>query len=59
MLVRVTVVGYRDHGDRRRFEVKPFTTDIRNVKDFIGCLYAEGGGDAPEDVVGGLKLLLM
>lgn len=59
MLVRVTVVGYRDHGDRRRFEVKPFTTDIRSVKDFIGCLYAEGGGDAPEDVVGGLKLLLM
>ena len=59
MLVRVTVVGYRDHGDRRRFEVKPFTTDIQSVKDFIGQLYAEGGGDAPEDVVGGLKLLTM
>lgn len=29
------------------------------MRDFIASVPAEGGDDIPEDVVGGLKLLLM
>lgn len=33
---RVSFVGYRDISDDRRFEVKPFTDNIEEVKKFIG-----------------------
>lgn len=57
--VRVCFVGYRDHGDTERFCLKPFSDDIEAVKKYINELPAEGGADVPEDVAGGLKLLLM
>jgi hypothetical protein len=56
--VRVCFIGYRDHGDSPRFSIKDFTEDIDSVKSFIQGVSASGGGDAPEDVVGGLKKCL-
>lgn len=53
--VRVTFVGYRDHCDSKRFEIKPFTEDLDDMKKFISKVEADGGGDEPEDVVGGLR----
>jgi len=57
--VRVSFVGYRDVKDRARFAVMPFTDDVNKVKDFIKNTRAEGGGDEPEDLQGGLKLALL
>ena len=56
--VRVTFVGYRDHCDTKRFEILPFCEDIPQVKKFISTCQAIGGGDFPEDVVGGLRKCL-
>ena len=56
--VRVCFVGYRDHCDRERFAIQDFTDDIASVKKFISGVTAVGGGDFPEDVVGGLRKCL-
>ena len=56
--VRVSFVGYRDHCDTQRFSIQPFTNDIAQVKNFIANVSASGGGDLPEDVVGGLRKCL-
>ena len=52
--VRVSFIGYRDVQDTTRFSVLPFTEDIESVKAFIQGVRAEGGGDTPEDLQGGL-----
>ena len=51
--VRVCLVGYRDHCDAERFTIHEFTDDICALKTFISRVQATGGGDFPEDVVGG------
>jgi len=56
--VRVCFVGYRDHCDKQRFTIQEFSKDIGKVKDFISKVRATGGGDFPEDVVGGLRKCL-
>ena len=56
--VRVCFVGYRDHCDAQRFSISPFTEDIAQIKEFISKVGAMGGGDFPEDVVGGLRKCL-
>lgn len=56
--VRVSFVGYRDHCDSERFSIQPFSDDITQVRDFIAKTQATGGGDIPEDVVGGLRKCL-
>jgi len=56
--VRVCFVGYRDHCDTQRFSIKDFSDDIESVKNFIHGVQAIGGGDFPEDVVGGLRKCL-
>ena len=48
--IRVCFVGYRDIGDRKRFEVLPFTDNIDDVKTFITSVRADGGKDIPEDM---------
>jgi hypothetical protein len=59
LTVRICVIGYRDHCDLRRFEVKPFNNNVQECKDFINALTAQGGGDTPEDIHGALKVTLM
>ena len=56
--VKVCFVGYRDHCDQERFTIQPFSSDIAQVKKFIAGVRALGGGDFPEDVVGGLRKCL-
>jgi len=53
-------VGYKDwsEGDHH-FEVLPFTTDPEQFAQFVGRVRAGGGGDEPEDVVGGLNQALI
>lgn len=41
------------------FVVHPFSRDISAVEKLIASTSASGGGDAPEDVIGALKLALM
>jgi len=50
---RVAFVGYRDFCDGPA-EVHAFTEDVEDVVRFIDAQSAFGGGDAPEDVAGGL-----
>ena len=56
--VRVCFVGYRDIKDRVRFSIHEFTDDIDKIIKFIADVRAEGGGDLPEDVAGGLRKCL-
>jgi hypothetical protein len=56
-LVRLAFVGYRDIGDVEQFTVLPFTTNVQEVVDFLNRTEASGGGgDAAEDVMGGLEI---
>jgi len=52
------MVAYRDYCDTNRFEVLGFTEDIQDFKRFVSELKASGGGDAAEDVFGGLAKVL-
>lgn len=55
--VRLAFVGYRDIGDEQPFVILPFTERVEDVLVYImGNATAEGGGgDAAEDVIGGLE----
>lgn len=54
--VRIAFVGYRDFCDGpRQYAVHAFTSEIKKIRDFINSQPATGGGDMPEDVVGGYK----
>ena len=57
--VCVAFVGYRDHGDGpMRIQTLGFTENIEEFKSFVGSIAATGGGDAPEDVLGGLEAVV-
>lgn len=56
--VKVSFVGYRDVQDKNRFDVFDFSEDLDAVTKFIAKMAANGGGDAPEDVQGGLNQAL-
>jgi hypothetical protein len=56
--VRVAVVGYKDHADWPNVQFLDFTEDADRVRAFLASLTASGGGDAPEDVLGGLSQAL-
>jgi len=51
---RFAFVGYRDHKDANQYEVKDFTSDPDEMTRFIEAIVCSGGGDAAEDVAGGL-----
>ena len=54
--VQVAFVGYRDHTDgSKRIECLQFTENIDEFKEFLSNITAEGGDDAPEDVLGGIE----
>ena len=56
--MRVCFIGYRDIQDKPRFEIFKFSEDLDAAVKFISGMNAMGGGDAPEDVQGGLDLAL-
>jgi len=51
---RVAFVGYRDHSDAERFVIHGLNEDVDATVSAIRKVTAEGGGDTPEDVAGGL-----
>ena len=54
--VQVAFVGYRDHCDgQMRIETFGFSDDTDRFVAFLNGVRATGGGDAPEDVLGGLE----
>ncbi|KAF2109414.1 hypothetical protein BDV96DRAFT_502565 [Lophiotrema nucula] len=53
--VRIAVVAYKDHADTPNVQFLDFTPEVDMVRTFIAGLYADGGGDTPEDVLGGLQ----
>lgn len=56
--VRMAVVGYKDHDDNPHIQCLDFTSHSSQVCSFLKTLVASGGGDEPEDVLGGLKQAL-
>lgn len=57
-VIRVAVVGYKDHADNPHIQMCDFTESTEDVYRFLDSLTARGGGDAPEDVLGGIKQAL-
>lgn len=57
-VIRIAVVGCKDHGDIPSIEFLDFTTDADAVRTFIDGLKATGGNDTPEDVLGGIRQAL-
>ena len=54
--VQVAFIGYRDHRDGpMRIEAFGFSDDTDRFVAFLNGVRATGGGDAPEDVLGGLE----
>ncbi len=48
--------GYKDWSDgTNHFETLDFTRDTERFMSFVEDIRAKGGGDAPEDVLGGLQ----
>jgi hypothetical protein len=56
--VRVAVVSYKDHNDDPNIEFLDFTPSADRVHQFLDRLNACGGGDVPEDVLGGVHRAL-
>jgi hypothetical protein len=56
--VRIAVVGYKDHDDGHHIQFLDFTPSADQVYSFLEGLTASGGGDLPEDVLGGIHQAL-
>ncbi|MBO4605962.1 MAG: VWA domain-containing protein [Bacteroidales bacterium] len=48
--IRSAALFYRDEGDDYVTKVKDFTTNIKDVSNYVGKQFAGGGGDYPEAV---------
>ena len=55
---RAAFVGYRDLCDAERFVLHPFNENVDALIASIRSVRADGGGDTPEDVAGGLHHVL-
>ncbi|KAK1778531.1 hypothetical protein QBC45DRAFT_161289 [Copromyces sp. CBS 386.78] len=56
--IRIAVVSYKDHFDAGHLQFLDFTESTDQVRRFINNLTADGGGDMPEDVLGGIRRAL-
>ena len=56
--IRLGVVAYRDRGDAWLTRSSPLSEDATVTSHFLAGLDANGGGDAPEDVISGLRAAL-
>lgn len=56
--VRLGVVAYRDQGDAYLTRVSQLTDQVALTSRFLDGLQADGGGDAPEDVIEALRVAL-
>ncbi|CAG8519970.1 17858_t:CDS:1 [Funneliformis caledonium] len=54
--IRFSFCGYRDHCDAaNRLQIFPFTESYVHFERDLSTVSATGGGDSPEDVLGGLN----
>ncbi|CAG8541776.1 21521_t:CDS:2 [Cetraspora pellucida] len=53
--VRIGFCGYRDYRDNPKIEIFDFTNSFEKFQQNLAKVTAIGGGDAPEDVFGGLN----
>lgn len=58
LVIRISVVYYRDRGDEFVTRVLPFGTDVDETVRFLGATRADGGGDAPEEMNAGLERMM-
>lgn len=59
--LRLAIVQYKDYADFGKAGAKvvqPFTKNVRAARKNLGDLNADGGGDLPEAVLGGLTVTL-
>lgn len=57
--VAVGFIGYKDFCDGPdHFEIYPFSSNISTFQRTVASIPASGGGDRPEDVNGGLQMVL-
>ena len=56
--IKMSFIGYRDYCDSNRFEIAGFTNDVNYLRNFISKANADGGGDTPEDIAGGLQKVM-
>ncbi|KAI0881240.1 uncharacterized protein GGS22DRAFT_181772 [Annulohypoxylon maeteangense] len=56
-VIRVAIVGYKDHADNPNIQFLDFTPDTAKANMFLDMLVVMngGGGDLPEDVLGGIQ----
>ncbi|CAG8466429.1 4549_t:CDS:2 [Diversispora eburnea] len=52
--IKVGFCGYRDHCDNSRLQIFDFTNSYEEFRTNLASVPANGGGDGPEDVLGGL-----
>lgn len=55
---RVAFIGFRDKDDDKQIEFKDFTTNPKELVEFIRKVRCSGGGDVCEDLVAPLKYAL-
>ena len=56
--LHVGIIGYRDYSDDEQFVVHDFTSDKVAFVRCLSRMEAKGGGDTPEDVLGGMQKAL-
>ncbi len=54
--LRFGVVAYRDRGDEYVTRIQTLAEDVALPLEFLKSLQANGGGDGPEDVLGGVAV---
>jgi Mg-chelatase subunit ChlD len=56
--IRFGMVAYRDRGDTYLTRVTPFTSEVESYRAMLERLYADGGGDEPEDLQTALEVAM-
>lgn len=56
--IRFAMVAYRDRGDQYVTQVTPFTADVDAYQSMLQGLFADGGGDEPEDLQAALDVAM-
>ena len=52
--IRFACQCFRDFSDQEQYYEMDFVTDVEKIKKFLDKIEAQGGGDAAEDVAGGI-----
>jgi Mg-chelatase subunit ChlD len=56
--IRFAMVAYRDRGDQYVTQVTPFASNVDSYQSALDRLFADGGGDEPEDLQSALDVAM-